>query len=182
MSNPTSNIESAFVSAVYRACVKVHNHTVDETRQKTERNKMQIRTRKTPISAPSCTYLLSCSSIRLELSSWLSKYLKTEKAEIEEELALERFFKHMPNTKIEKEQHVNQMAIRAFHTLTTSGHGQVARRDLPGERCSIRYNAPDLTHTVVTIDNDPKTLLVNGRLIRIILVFIQKVLYYVCLV
>ena len=161
MSNPTSNIESAFVSAVYRACVKVHNHTVDETRQKngTEQN-ADPDSEDTDFGA-----IMYISAVLLFYSTgiiiMIVKYLKTEKAEIEEELALERFFKHMPNTKIEKEQHVNQMAIRAFHTLTTSGHGQVARRDLPGERCSIRYNAPDLTHTVVTIDNDPKTLLVT---------------------
>lgn len=48
------------------------------------------------------------------------KYLKTEKREMEEEAALDNFFKHMPDHQRQKENHVNKVAIQAFHTLTTA--------------------------------------------------------------
>uniref|UniRef100_A0A0B6YVG5 Uncharacterized protein n=1 Tax=Arion vulgaris TaxID=1028688 RepID=A0A0B6YVG5_9EUPU len=47
------------------------------------------------------------------------RYLKTEKKELEEEVALENFFKYMPDKKQEQEHRVNRIAIHAFHTLTS---------------------------------------------------------------
>ncbi|KAK3599848.1 hypothetical protein CHS0354_022420 [Potamilus streckersoni] len=47
------------------------------------------------------------------------KYLITEKRELEQEQVLESFFRSMPDTKSLKEDHVNKVAIRAFHTLTS---------------------------------------------------------------
>ena len=46
------------------------------------------------------------------------KYSKTRSKEVEEEMALDIFFKGMPLGKSTKEPHVNNVAIRAFHTLT----------------------------------------------------------------
>ncbi|KAL3868821.1 hypothetical protein ACJMK2_041580 [Sinanodonta woodiana] len=48
------------------------------------------------------------------------KYLITERRELEQEQVLESFFRSMPDTKSLKEDHVNKVAIRAFHTLTSS--------------------------------------------------------------
>lgn len=48
------------------------------------------------------------------------KYSKTEQKEMEEEQALEHFFKGMPCGKTAREHHVNTVAIKAFHTLTNS--------------------------------------------------------------
>ncbi|KAK6189146.1 hypothetical protein SNE40_005179 [Patella caerulea] len=50
------------------------------------------------------------------------KYLRTEKEEMEEEAALENFFKGMPNRQKAHESEVNQVAIQAFHTLTSSSN------------------------------------------------------------
>lgn len=50
------------------------------------------------------------------------KYLKTERQEQEEEAILANFFKGMPNCRQTMEQDVNKVAIRAFHTLTTSAY------------------------------------------------------------
>lgn len=48
------------------------------------------------------------------------KYLKREKRELEEEKALEDFFRTMPAYKKEREmKHVNRVAIHAFHALTS---------------------------------------------------------------
>ena len=48
------------------------------------------------------------------------KYLKREKRELEEERALEDFFRSMPAYKKEREQNkVNRIAIHAFHALTS---------------------------------------------------------------
>ena len=48
------------------------------------------------------------------------KYLKREKRELEEEKALEDFFRTMPAYKKEREmKHVNSVAIHAFHALTS---------------------------------------------------------------
>lgn len=46
------------------------------------------------------------------------KYSKTQSKEVEEELALDIFFKGMPMGKSAKEHHVNSVAIRAFNILT----------------------------------------------------------------
>ena len=77
------------------------------------------------------------------------KYLKTERKEMEEEAALENFFKGIPSKRIEHEQEaVNRVAIRAFHTLTSgasrrehaplstlsSGGAQAARGEYRWER------------------------------------------------
>ena len=52
------------------------------------------------------------------------KYLKTERKEMEEEMALENFFKGIPSKRLEHERDaVNRVAIQAFHTLT-SGAGR----------------------------------------------------------
>ncbi|ESP05469.1 hypothetical protein LOTGIDRAFT_228045 [Lottia gigantea] len=48
------------------------------------------------------------------------KYLRTEKEEMEEEAALETFFKGMPSRQKAHESEVNQVAIQAFHTLTST--------------------------------------------------------------
>ena len=54
------------------------------------------------------------------------KYLKTERKEMEEEMALDSFFKGIPSKKIEHNREaVNRVAIRAFHTLTSAA----ARKD-----------------------------------------------------
>ena len=48
------------------------------------------------------------------------KYLKREKRELEEEKALENFFRTMPAYKKERElKQVNRVAIHAFHALTS---------------------------------------------------------------
>ncbi|KAH3782769.1 hypothetical protein DPMN_160689 [Dreissena polymorpha] len=48
------------------------------------------------------------------------KYLRREKRELEEERALEDFFRSMPAYKKEREQNnVNRIAIHAFHALTS---------------------------------------------------------------
>ncbi|VDI67697.1 Hypothetical predicted protein [Mytilus galloprovincialis] len=46
------------------------------------------------------------------------KYSKTSSKEVEEELALDIFFKGMPMGKSTKEHNVNNVAIRAFNALT----------------------------------------------------------------
>ncbi|ESO87622.1 hypothetical protein LOTGIDRAFT_166509 [Lottia gigantea] len=50
------------------------------------------------------------------------QYLKTEKKELEEEAALDNFFRGMPDTRVEREHRVNRMAIHAFHTLTSMSY------------------------------------------------------------
>ncbi|XP_059146833.1 uncharacterized protein LOC131934741 [Physella acuta] len=52
------------------------------------------------------------------------RYLKTEKKELEEEAALENFFKYMPDRKQEQEHRVNRVAIHAFHTLTSISYDE----------------------------------------------------------
>ncbi|KAL8570709.1 hypothetical protein ACOMHN_039144 [Nucella lapillus] len=53
------------------------------------------------------------------------KYLKTERKELEEEMALESFFKGIPSKKMEHNRDaVNRVAIRAFHTLTSGAKRQ----------------------------------------------------------
>ncbi|XP_055886525.1 uncharacterized protein LOC129926448 [Biomphalaria glabrata] len=52
------------------------------------------------------------------------RYLKTEKKELEEEAALENFFKCMPDKKQEQEHRVNRVAIHAFHTLTSISYDE----------------------------------------------------------
>ena len=48
------------------------------------------------------------------------RYLKTEKKELEEEAALERFYSLMPERRQAQAQNrVNQVAIHAFHKLTS---------------------------------------------------------------
>ncbi|KAH9491723.1 hypothetical protein Btru_030014 [Bulinus truncatus] len=60
------------------------------------------------------------------------RYLKTEKKELEEEAALENFFKYMPDKKQEQEHRVNRVAIHAFHTLTSISYDEeeLDERDL----------------------------------------------------
>ena len=48
------------------------------------------------------------------------KYLNSERKEKNEEAMLEAFFQSMPTGRSEKENQVNKVAIRAFHTLTTA--------------------------------------------------------------
>ncbi|XP_069128060.1 uncharacterized protein [Argopecten irradians] len=50
------------------------------------------------------------------------KYSKTEKKEMDEETAMDHYFKGMPSGKSIHEHRVNDMAIKAFHTLTTSSY------------------------------------------------------------
>lgn len=50
------------------------------------------------------------------------KYLNSGIDEKNEEAMLEAFFQSMPTGQAEKENQVNQVAIRAFHTLTTATH------------------------------------------------------------
>ncbi|KAK6179760.1 hypothetical protein SNE40_012046 [Patella caerulea] len=50
------------------------------------------------------------------------QYLKTEKKELEEEAALDSFFRGMPDKRVEREHRVNRMAIHAFHTLTSMSY------------------------------------------------------------
>ena len=61
------------------------------------------------------------------------KYLKTERKEMEEEMALENFFKGIPSKKLEHERDaVNRVAIQAFHTLT-SGAGRPDQQPVAGK-------------------------------------------------
>lgn len=54
------------------------------------------------------------------------KYLRREKRELEEERILEDFFRSMPAYKKEREQnHVNRIAIHAFHALTSFSYDDV---------------------------------------------------------
>lgn len=48
------------------------------------------------------------------------KYLKSERKDQLEDALIENFFRDMPNGKAERENRVNQVAIHAFHTLTTA--------------------------------------------------------------
>ncbi|GAB1601015.1 uncharacterized protein LOC115216824 [Argonauta hians] len=48
------------------------------------------------------------------------KYLKSERKDQLEDALIENFFRDMPTGKSEKENRVNQVAIHAFHTLTTA--------------------------------------------------------------
>lgn len=52
------------------------------------------------------------------------RYLKTEKKELEEEAALENFFKYMPDKRRAQEDIVNRVAIHAFHTLTSISYDE----------------------------------------------------------
>ncbi|OWF51743.1 hypothetical protein KP79_PYT08240 [Mizuhopecten yessoensis] len=50
------------------------------------------------------------------------KYSQTEKKQMDEETAMDHYFKGMPSGKSINEHRVNDMAIKAFHTLTTSSY------------------------------------------------------------
>lgn len=52
----------------------------------------------------------------------LIKYSRSERKRMEEEVALDFFFKGMPFGKSTKEHNVNSVAIRAFHTMTMSAY------------------------------------------------------------
>lgn len=63
------------------------------------------------------------------------KYSKTEQKEMEEELALDHFFKGMPCGKTAREHHVNTVAIKAFHTLTNSAKVSIhTRKEMPSKK------------------------------------------------
>ena len=52
----------------------------------------------------------------------LIKYSKSERKQMEEEAALDFYYKGMPMGKSTKEHYVNSVAIRAFHTLTHASY------------------------------------------------------------
>ena len=52
----------------------------------------------------------------------LIKYSRSERKRMEEEVALDFYFKGMPFGKSTKEHNVNSVAIRAFHTMTMSAY------------------------------------------------------------
>ncbi|KAL4236175.1 hypothetical protein ACF0H5_004562 [Mactra antiquata] len=62
------------------------------------------------------------------------KYLRREKRELEEERILEDFFRSMPAYKKEREQnHVNRIAIHAFHALTSFSYDDVLDDDVSSD-------------------------------------------------
>ncbi|GFO19381.1 hypothetical protein PoB_004588600 [Plakobranchus ocellatus] len=76
------------------------------------------------------------------------RYLKTEKKELEEEATLENFFKYMPDKRQEQEHRVNQVAIHAFHTLTSFSYDDDELDDL--DLGSDNEDTPSVEPLIVT--------------------------------
>ena len=89
------------------------------------------------------------------------KYLRREKRELDDEKALEDFFRSMPAYKKEREQFtVNQVAIHAFHALTSLSYGGIDNDDnddVTSDDEHIRTLAPTIHEHQEDSDDEAET-------------------------
>ncbi|KAK3089052.1 hypothetical protein FSP39_000418 [Pinctada imbricata] len=132
MGNSTKSIE--LLKLIYHACVLAND---------TSKNcdiKIEIANQKNPSKNVTSSFengddgaVLYIVAVLVFYSAgiviMLIKYSKSERKQMEEEAALDFFFRGMPLGKSTKEHHVNSVAIRAFHTLTHASYESCRKND-----------------------------------------------------
>ena len=114
--NDVINRTGTILSAIIRGCAVINDTSVPIYTDILEHERKPVE----PDSGAVMYIIAVLVFYSAGIVTMIVKYLNREKRELEEERALEDFFRTMPACKKEREmKKVNRMAIHAFHALTS---------------------------------------------------------------
>ena len=124
------NKTGSILSAIIRGCAVINDTSVPIYVDILEHEKRQVE----PDSGAVMYIIAVLVFYSAGIVTMIVKYLKREKRELEEEKALEDFFRTMPAYKKEREmKNVNRVAIHAFHALTSFSYDDADDDSITGD-------------------------------------------------